>query len=152
RLPGRRSVLRLRDPAMPTIAGSCHCGAVRFEVEGPIDRVSECNCSICTRKGYLHWIVPRETFRLLAGEERMTTYRFNTGVAQHHFCQTCGVSPFYVPRSHPDGVDVNVRCLEGVDLAALRADVGVEPFDGRNWEANVEAFRSGAGAARIDRS
>jgi hypothetical protein len=125
---------------MTTYRGTCHCRAVRFEVDGPIDRVVDCNCSICRRKGFLHWIVPPSAFRLLAGEDALTTYRFGTGVAQHRFCATCGIAPFYVPRSHPDQIDVNVRCLEDVDLAALR----VEPFDGQNWEASVTALRGAA--------
>lgn len=128
---------------MPTQRGSCHCGSVRFEVDGDIVRVVDCNCSICRRKGYLHWIVPRAAFRLLEGDDALATYRFNTRVARHHFCRTCGVSPFYVPRSHPDGVDVNVRCLDDVDLGSLR----VEPFDGRNWERSVAALRDD-GASR----
>jgi hypothetical protein len=99
-------------------------------VRDDLSHVTECNCSICTKKGFLHLIVPRDRFELLSGESELTTYRFNTGVAQHHFCRTCGVHSFYVPRSDPDKIDVNVRCLEGVDLASLR----IIPFDGRNWE------------------
>lgn len=118
--------------------GCCHCEQVRFAVAGELTEVTECNCSICRRKGYLHWIVPREAFRLVAGEEALATYRFNTGVAQHRFCRTCGVAPFYVPRSHPDRIDVNVRCLDGVALDAL----AVRQFDGRNWEASIERFRA----------
>jgi hypothetical protein len=133
---------------MPVYEGSCHCGAVRFQVDGAIEHVVECNCSICRRKGYLHWIVPRAAFRLLAGEDQLTTYRFNTGVAQHHFCRTCGVAGFYVPRSHPDGIDVNVRCLEGVDLPAS----SVERFDGRRWEDSVHALRGGGTCAGDDGS
>ena len=99
-----------------------------------IDAVTECNCSICTRKGYLHLIVPRERFRLLTGEADLSTYRFGTMTARHHFCRHCGVAGFYVPRSHPDRIDVNVRCLDGLDLDALR----VRRFDGRHWEASVD--------------
>ena len=110
--------------------GGCHCGRVRYEVEGEIDRVEECNCSICTKKAYLHWIVARERFRLLTPWEELATYRFNTGVAQHHFCKTCGIASFYIPRSDPDKIDVNLRCVEGVDPATLQ----VVPFDGRNWD------------------
>jgi hypothetical protein len=102
-------------------------------VTDDLRRVTECNCSICTRKGYLHWIVPRERFRLLAGEDALTTYRFGTMTAQHQFCRHCGVAGFYVPRSHPDRIDVNVRCVDGVDLGALR----IEPFDGRHWEESI---------------
>jgi hypothetical protein len=116
-----------------TFTGGCHCGRVRFEVRSDLARVTECNCSICVRKGYLHHIVPPEQFRLLRGEEWLSTYRFGTRTARHHFCRCCGVSSFYVPRSHPGHIDVNVRCLDGVDLAAVE----VRCFDGRNWEANV---------------
>lgn len=118
-------------------SGSCHCGAVRFEVDGPIERVVECNCSVCRRKGYLHWIVRRDALRLLTGDDALTTYRFGTMVAQHYFCRVCGIAPFYVPRSHPDAYDVNVRCLDGVEIATLV----VEPFDGRVWEQSVAALR-----------
>jgi hypothetical protein len=119
---------------MRTMDGSCHCGAVRFRVTADLDGVTECNCSVCTKKGFLHLIVPPERFELMSGRDALTTYRFNTGTAQHTFCKVCGVHPFYVPRSDPDKIDVNVRCLDGIDLAAI----SVKPFDGRNWEAAIE--------------
>ena len=122
---------------MASSSGGCHCGRVRFEVRGTPAEVSECNCSVCTRKAYLHWIVPRAAFQLVAGEDDLATYRFNTGVAQHHFCRHCGVASFYVPRSNPDSIDVNARCLDGVDVAALPR----RSFDGRNWEASIDQFR-----------
>jgi hypothetical protein len=121
-----------------TFTGGCHCGAVCFEVDGSLDAVTLCNCSICSAKGYLHWIVPRGQFRLLAGGDALSTYRFGTGVAQHHFCRTCGISSFYVPRSHPDGIDVNVRCLAGVDVETLP----VRRFDGRHWEASIDSLKT----------
>jgi hypothetical protein len=111
--------------------GGCHCGRVRFRVNADLATATECNCSICTKKGFLHLIVPPEDFELLQGREELTTYRFNTGVAQHTFCRTCGVHPFYVPRSDPDKIDVNVRCLDGIDLSRLAP----KSFDGQNWEA-----------------
>ena len=111
--------------------GGCHCGAVAFEVDAPARlAVDECNCSICAMVGYLHLIVPRARFRLRSGEEVLTTYTFGTGVAQHHFCSRCGVKSFYVPRSHPDGVSVNARCLDRTTVEAM----DVTPFDGQNWE------------------
>jgi hypothetical protein len=122
--------------------GGCHCGRVAFEVDGRPRRVSECNCSICAKKGYLHWIVPREAFRLLTPAKNVATYTFNTGVAKHHFCPHCGVAAYYIPRSDPDKVDVNARCLEGVELGRLERD----HFDGRNWEAAIVEHR----AARKD--
>jgi len=123
---------------MRTWTGGCHCGRVRFEVTSDLAQVTECNCSVCTRKGYLHLIVPPEQFRLLAGGEDLATYQFGTRTARHHFCRHCGVASFYVPRSHPDHVDVNVRCLDDVDLAGVR----VAPFDGQNWEASIGQLRS----------
>jgi hypothetical protein len=110
--------------------GGCHCGAVRFEVEAP-ERllVQDCNCSLCAMTGFLHLIVPKSKFRLVKGEENITTYTFNTGVAKHTFCRTCGIKSFYVPRSNPDGIDVNVRCLDEPPR-----EMTIEPFDGRDWE------------------
>ena len=123
--------------------GSCHCGAVRFRVTAPAElELLECNCSMCDRVGYLHLIVDRGRFELLAGRDQLTTYRFNTGTAQHTFCSVCGVKPFYVPRSHPEGVSVNARCL---DPSTVRARV-VRPFDGANWEASVSELEPLSGA------
>lgn len=117
--------------------GSCHCGAVAIEVEAPEDlEAYECNCSICERTGFLHLVVPARGFRLVRGQECLTSYTFNTGAAKHLFCRICGVKPFYVPRSNPDGFSVNVRCL---DHSTIRS-VKVLPFDGRNWEANAGAL------------
>jgi hypothetical protein len=112
--------------------GGCHCGRVRFEVHAPSHlTVSECNCSICAKSGYLHLIVPRSRFRLLAGEEVLSKYTFNTGTAKHLFCSMCGVKSFYIPRSHPDGYSVNARCLDNESVERMT----VEPFNGRDWEA-----------------
>ena len=113
--------------------GSCHCQAITFEVEAPeaID-VEDCNCSLCSKAGYLHLIVPLSKFRLLSGEDQITTYTFNSGVAKHSFCKRCGIKPFYIPRSNPDGIDVNVNCLD-----TRPESMNIEPFDGRNWEANA---------------
>jgi hypothetical protein len=118
--------------------GGCHCGRIAFEVQGQPERMIECNCSICAKKGYLHWIVPRERFHLITPADNLATYSFNAGVARHHFCPNCGVAPFYIPRSDPDRIDVNVRCLDGVELAQL----AVEHFDGRNWEAAMVNYRA----------
>jgi hypothetical protein len=107
---------------------------VRFRVTADLDGVTECNCSVCSKKGFLHLIVAPERFELLSGKDDLTTYRFNTNTARHTFCRHCGIHSFYVPRSDPDKIDVNVRCLDGVDLAAL----SIKRFDGRNWEAAMQ--------------
>lgn len=114
-----------------TLAGGCHCGRVRFEVDTPPSpEVLDCNCSVCRMTGYLHLIVPRDRFRLLQGDDALSTYTFNTGTAKHRFCATCGIKSFYVPRSHPDGISVNVRCLDDGMIDGMR----VSAADGRNWE------------------
>lgn len=117
--------------------GSCHCGAIQFSVELPDTvHVQDCNCSICSKAGFLHLIVPASKFTLLQGADNITTYTFNTGVAKHTFCTTCGVKPFYTPRSNPDGIDINVRCLD-----TRPPQVIIESFDGQNWEQNAEGLK-----------
>ncbi|HKY08968.1 MAG TPA: GFA family protein [Candidatus Binatia bacterium] len=112
-------------------SGGCHCGRVRFEVTAPAAiEATECNCSICSKSGFLHLIVPKSRFRLLQGKEHLAAYTFNTGVAQHLFCNVCGIKSFYVPRSNPDGYSINVRCLDPSTIASVK----ISPFDGRNWE------------------
>ncbi len=119
-------------------AGGCHCGRVRFEVTAPARlEVSECNCSICGKAGFLHLIVEADRFRLVSGRDDLTTYTFNTGVAKHHFCSYCGVKSFYVPRSHPDGVSVNARCIDSDSVESIT----VTPFDGRHWESARATLR-----------
>ena len=117
---------------MKPFTGSCHCGAVRFRVTAELSEVLVCNCSVCQKKGFWHWIVPPSAFELLSGVEALSVYRFNTGVAEHRFCNRCGMHPFYTPRSDPDKVDVNVRCLDDVDFEAIAKLL--RPFDGQNWE------------------
>lgn len=115
--------------------GGCHCGRVRFEVEAPAEiEASECNCSICSKSGFIHLIVPKSRFSLVQGSENLSTYTFNTGVAKHLFCNVCGVKSFYIPRSNPDGYSVNVRCLEPGTIVK----VTVRQFDGKNWEQHAD--------------
>lgn len=119
--------------------GGCHCGRVRFEVDAPARlEVADCNCSMCAKAGYLHLIVPAERFRLIQGRDALTTYTFNTGIAQHLFCRYCGVKSFYVPRSHPDGISVNARCIDSDSIESM----SVRPFDGQHWEAARESWVS----------
>jgi hypothetical protein len=86
--------------------------------------------------GYQHLIVPKSKFRILQGEDQIITYEFNTGVAKHYFCGHCGVKSFYVPRSHPEGISVNARCLDPATISSF----SMTPFDGRNWEQNASEF------------
>jgi hypothetical protein len=122
---------------MRTHTGGCHCGRVRFEVLAPARiTVSECDCSICSKFGFLHLIVPKERFKLLSGGDTLTTYTFNTGVAKHYFCSHCGVKSFYVPRSHPDGISVNARCIDEGSVEST----AIKPFNGRDWEKGRAAY------------
>lgn len=119
---------------MKCYEGGCHCRRVRFRVTADLAGVTYCNCSVCRMKGFLHLIVPPERFELLSGADDLTLYQFNTGAARHTFCRHCGIHAFYVPRSDPDKIDVNVRCLDDVDLTAVE----IQPFDGQNWENAIE--------------
>lgn len=113
-----------------THTGSCHCGQVKFEVDGEIPGALACNCSICQRKGSLLWFVPRSQLRVTAGEDKLATYTFNQHVIRHRFCPTCGIHPFG-EGSDPMGnamAAINLRCLEDIDLDAIP----VQHYDGRS--------------------
>jgi hypothetical protein len=117
--------------------GGCHCGAVRYQVQVEKLAAVECNCSICSKKGFIHLIVPEARFRLQQGADALSTYTFNTGVAKHHFCRHCGIHSFYRPRSHPEGYDVNLRCLDDNAIE----DFEITTFDGAHWEEQIETIR-----------
>lgn len=118
---------------MKTFAGSCHCGEIKFQVQAkePLE-VDRCNCSICRKGGFLHLIVPKNKFVLLEGQDHIQTYEFGSGIAKHTFCKHCGIKPFYIPRSNPDGVDINVNCLDEQHL-----DMQITDFDGQDWEKHA---------------
>jgi hypothetical protein len=109
--------------------GSCHCGNIAFEAEGDLEQVIQCNCSICSKRGFLLWFVPRADFRLTTPVENYATYTFNKHKIKHHFCTKCGCAPFGEGTS-PAGADmaaINTRCLDDADLSMLK----VRKFDGR---------------------
>lgn len=113
--------------------GGCHCGEVRFEAELPDKLECErCNCSICAKSGLIHAIIPKRDFTSLSGKDMLSTYTFNTGVAKHTFCKVCGIKPYYTPRSNPDGVSVNLLCLD-----TPHPNTTIVDFDGQNWEQNA---------------
>ena len=117
-------------PVLVTHRGGCHCRAVRFACEAPAAiEVIDCNCSICRMTGYRHLVVPKQRFTLLSGEGGLGRYRFGTGVAAHLFCTVCGVKSFYVPRSAPDSVSVNVLCI---DPGTVTGET-VIAVDGAHW-------------------
>jgi hypothetical protein len=115
---------------MMVYQGSCHCGGIRYQVEGEVDSAMACNCSICSRKGSLLWFVARDKLRLLTPEDAASTYRFNKHLIQHRFCPTCGIHPYAVGKG-PGGAEmaaINLRTLEDFDLES----VPVKHFDGRS--------------------
>jgi hypothetical protein len=116
---------------LETREGGCHCGQIRFRAQVDLDLLSECTCTMCTKKGILHLPVAPADFQLLRGKNALTVYTFETGVAQHPFCTHCGMHPFYVPRSQPDRLSVNARCIDAIDGPALKP---TRSFDGRHWE------------------
>lgn len=119
--------------------GGCHCRSVRFEVEASaLPQLLDCNCSICSMTGYLHLIVPASSFRLVSGAEDLVEYTFNTGAAKHRFCRHCGIKSFYIPRSHPDGVSVNARCLD----AGTLSDPVITLFDDNSRDAAMAHMTS----------
>jgi hypothetical protein len=117
---------------METREGVCHCGQVRFRAKVDLDRLSQCDCTICTKKGILHLVTDPADFELLKGKTALTAYTFQTGVAQHTFCKHCGMHAFYIPRSQPHMITVNARCLDGIDGPNLKP---TRFFGGRDWEA-----------------
>lgn len=129
----------MKRPARIFCEAACHCGSVRLRVRVP-ERVivRRCNCSICTRTGYLHLFVDRSDLEWVAGEDELTEYRFNTGQARHLFCRICGIKPCYVPRSHPEGYSVNFNCLQLDETISVR----IEDFDGKHWRQNVASIRA----------
>lgn len=118
-------------------SGGCHCGKVRFQVKISQPQAIKCNCSICRKKGFLHLIVSPDNFRLLQGKDSLTTYTFNTHTAIHKFCSTCGIHPFYTPRSHPQDIDINVNALDENMVDSLE----IIDFDGQNWENDLKKIR-----------
>ena len=117
-------------PEARTYTGGCHCGHVRYEATSDLAQVIACNCSICCKRGFLWTFVPPPQFALQAGGEDLRDYQFNKQIIHHLFCPACGVESFARGKA-PGGSDmiaVNVRCLDGVDVAALT----LTPFDGRS--------------------
>ncbi len=110
--------------------GSCHCGAVQFEIDADIRALVDCNCSICTKKGIVHVAVADGDLRILSGKDDLALYQFGSSDASHWFCRHCGIHPFGRPRNHPDRYTVNARCLDDYD--AIVAKTPMRRFDGRN--------------------
>ena len=124
------------------LQGGCHCGAVRFQVMMRTNKAIDCNCSICNKKGFLHYIVPPEDFELLQGQDALSEYRFNTKTARHLFCKYCGIHSLYRPRSHPNHWDINLHCLDQATEKDFFKTFSIQKFNGQFWEENINSIRS----------
>lgn len=123
---------------MINLQGGCHCQAIRFEVNLPNNAyLTQCNCSMCKKTGFVHLIVPKSKFTLLKGQAKLNCYQFNKNIAKHYFCRQCGIKSFYIPRSNPDGFSVNARCLDD----DIWQQWPIDDFDGEKWEDNVERLK-----------
>jgi len=120
-----------------THTGGCHCGKIRFQCQTSTTflTVWDCNCSDCRLRKNAHFVVPKSCFQINSGGNNLTEYRWGTGTARHYFCATCGISPFYIPRSNPDGYAITFVCLD----AGTVSNVDIRRFDGRHWEDFIEA-------------
>ena len=118
-----------------THVGSCHCKAVKFEAIGEENiEIIICSCSICSINNYKHYIVPKESFKLLKGKNSITTYTFNSKLARHMFCNKCGIKSFYTPRSHQNCISININCINSDTVKSIK----IINFDGKNWDKNIE--------------
>ena len=119
--------------------GSCHCKKIHFTVQAPkLLTVWVCNCSICDMKKNYHFIVNSKNFYLDRGHDNITEYTFNTGVAKHKFCATCGICSFYHPRSNPDGIAITLSCLDSYQELIPSNRIRYNTFDGINWESYID--------------
>tara|TARA_Y100001960_G_scaffold15377_1_gene13940 strand:+ start:760 stop:1155 length:396 start_codon:yes stop_codon:yes gene_type:complete len=124
---------------MVTHLGSCHCKLIQFEVIGEKNvKVLDCSCSICSILNYKHYIIDKSQFKLLKGKKYLSTYTFNTNVAKHLFCKNCGIKSFYIPRSHPDSISVNLNCIYSKTINKVK----VIKFDGKHWKKNINKIKS----------
>ena len=124
---------------MVTHLGSCHCKQIQFEVLGEKNiKVLYCTCSICSILNYKHYIVDKSQFKLLKGKKYLSTYTFNTNVAKHLFCKNCGIKSFYIPRSHPDSISVNLNCIHSKTINKVK----IIKFDGKHWNKNINKIKS----------
>ena len=118
--------------------GSCHCQKVQYKIITPKEiKLIYCNCSICVIEDYKHLIIDKIKFELITGKNNVTTYSFNTHNAKHYFCKHCGIKSFYIPRSHPNSISINFRCIKNNKLKIKK----IIKFKGKNWEKNINKIK-----------
>ena len=107
--------------------GSCHCGSIKFEIDSDLEKIVQCNCSICIKRNAKMIMIPKENFLLLEGSENLSLYQFNTDIAKHFFCKKCGIYTHHNRKSDPNGMGVNLGCIEDLDSMEFDAI----QFDGK---------------------
>ncbi len=123
---------------MVTHLGGCHCKQIQFEVLGEENiQILNCTCSICSIVNYKHYIVDKSKFKLIKGKDLLSNYTFNTKTAKHIFCKICGIKSFYIPRSHPDSISVNLNCIYSNTVKKIK----IIKFDGKNWKKNINKIK-----------
>ena len=104
-------------------SGSCHCGSVKFSLKTDLSKVVQCNCSICKRKNAKMNLVSKDAITITHGEENLTIYQFGTNIAKHFFCKTCGIYTHHQRKSDPNGIGVNLGCLDELDSFAIDSEL-----------------------------
>ena len=107
--------------------GSCHCKNIEFQIETDLEKIIQCNCSICIRRNAKMIIVPKDKFNLIKGEQDLALYQFNSNIAKHYFCKKCGIYTHHNRKSDPNGMGVNLGCIYELDAM----DYDAISFDGR---------------------
>ena len=108
--------MKVKDLKLP-LKGSCHCGVIKFQVNISLKDVRRCNCSICSRKGFVMGSAPVDVLTIISGKKYLSTYKWNTNVAEHYFCKICGISTHHKRRSNPNEYGYNIACIEGFEMS-----------------------------------
>jgi len=94
---------------------NCHCRTVEIQVDTDLDNIKQCNCSICKRKNAKMNLIPKDSIKIVKGKNNLSSYKFNTMKAEHFFCKTCGIYTHHNRRNDPNGVGINIGCIDEID-------------------------------------
>ena len=131
--------------------GQCHCGAIRFKVElsNGLHTARRCTCSFCRMRGAVAVSAKLDGLHVVRGADMLTSYRFNTGAAEHFFCSRCGIYTHHQRRSNANEYGVNVACLDGVSPFDFDE---VPVLDGENHPSDNGGRARMAGVLRFIRT
>jgi len=111
--------MNINDITLP-LKGSCHCGSVKFEVNSKLKDLRRCNCSICSRKGFVMSTASSDELKIISGETYLNKYQWNTEIAEHYFCSKCGINTHHKRRSDPKQYGYNIACIEGFEMSWIK--------------------------------